>query len=284
MHCSFTLCVLFPTAFEGSIDNAVVSPTGLTLGQGVYGRVLEVKYKTKTYAAKKYLCSTHTLSPVIGMIKIRHPNILPYYGIGKLSTDGSAVLVMRRIQINLTSFLQKEITLQRKVEILNDVANGLQVLHSQTPAVFHRNLTANNVFLDINGRARIGDFANASIVASPILSATDYMSPEALKGEEYNDKTDTFSFGHLSIHVITQHRPILALQGSEHKVGGRVLLCNELARRKPYLDEMMSKLEHGVNNPLYQLTVSCLQDKPSKRPSSCDIVEIFSNSELLYTS
>ena len=85
---------------------------------------LEVKYKTKTYAAKKYLCSTHTLSPVIGMIKIRHPNILPYYGIGKLSTDGSAVLVMRRIQINLTSFLQKEITLQRKVEILNDVANG----------------------------------------------------------------------------------------------------------------------------------------------------------------
>ncbi|CAI8012755.1 Probable serine/threonine-protein kinase drkB, partial [Geodia barretti] len=234
----------FTNPFDGNIQNAVVHPTGLTLGQGEYGKVLEVRYKTKTYAAKKYhLYPTHSssLTPVMRMIKMRHPNILPYYGMCKLATDGSKVLVMRRIQINLTISLQRSMKLPKKVEVLNDVANGLHFLHNQTPAIIHRNLTANNVLLDVNGMARISDFADSSIVASLIHGTEDYMSPEALEGKEHNDRMDTFAFGHLSVYVIIQHRPV-HLECSEHEVGGKVILRTEVERRKYHLDEMKSKL------------------------------------------
>ena len=76
-----------------------------------------------------------------------------------VSTDKSTVMVMERMDKNLDSFLRK--SLARKIAVLNDVAKGMYHLHSQSPAIIHRDLTAGNILLDSNGTAKVSDFGNS---------------------------------------------------------------------------------------------------------------------------
>jgi serine/threonine protein kinase len=282
------------------LPNTNVNPTGHILGQGAYGDVLEVEYKGKIYAAKKYrTVKVHSLlggslHPLLGgslhsllgafarehdiMTRIRHPNLVPYYGICKLAGDRSTVIIMERLEMNLGTFLGVNMQFERKVQILNDVVQGLHHLHSQRPAIIHRDLTASNVLLNANGTAKISDFGNSRMVdwATPELLTSDpgtldYMPPEALEGGEYNDKLDIFSFGHLSIHVIIQCRPHPLLRNTRREAG-RLIPQTEVERRQRYLDEVKSKLIGGESHPLYSLIISCLEDELSQRPSAADIL------------
>ena len=182
------------------LPNIVVTPTGNRLGFGSYGDVEEVEYKGKKYAAKKYRYgNAGTLKPFgreIGILmEIKHKNVVSYFGLCSLGRGGPTVLVMEKLDTNLSTFLeQKSILLSRKFSLLHDVACGLTHLHTHDPAIIHRDLTATNVLLDSKGIAKIADFGNSRMVdlkATPDLMTSnpgtlDYMPPEALEGNMYN--------------------------------------------------------------------------------------------------
>ena len=223
--------------------------------------------------------------------RIQHPNVVPYYGVCKLSTDKSTVIVMERMDKNLDSFLKESpnISLETKIAVLNDVAKGMHHMHSQLPAILHRDLTAGNVLLNSSGTAKVSDFGKSCMIdlgATPEIftsnpGTVDYMSPEALEGGSYDTKLDVFSFGHLSIHVIIRHRPHKLLRHT-YKVAGKLIPRSEVERRRKYLEEMSSILG-GVNeHPLYDLTIRCLNDDPDARPSFAEILQRSPFSELNY--
>ena len=271
------------------LPNCTVNPTGVHLGHGSYGDVVEVEYKRKKYAAKKYRhANIENLMHVFGreheiLSRIRHPNIVPYYGIGKLATDNTTVIVMERMATNLSAFLEDKrnvnLTLQRKFQLLLHIVQGLNHLHTQKPAIIHRDLTATNVLVDTGGVAKIGDFGNSRTIdmcATPeLLTSTpgtlDYMPQEALGGGEYNNKLDIFSFGHLSIFVLIQHRPH-PLQLSTYTKHGELKARTEVERRVVYLDEVKTKLADGEQHELYSIIIGCLRNEPHKRPSCADIL------------
>ena len=266
-----------------------VVPTGVYLGQGSYGDVLEVEYKGKKYAAKKYrYVRSEYLIPVFGrehdiISSKRHRNIVPYYGVCKLATDGATVIVMERMEMNLSAYLEDQrnvnISITRKIQILYDVACGLNYLHTQRPAVIHRDLTATNVLLNSKGVAKIADFGNSCTIdlrdTPELLTSNpgtlDYMPPEALEGGHYNDRLDIFSFGHLSIYVMIQKRPHPLLRPSYRK-HGRLMARTEVERRTLYLDEVKTKLPGGEQHEMYSLIIRCLRDEADCRPSCADIL------------
>ena len=260
----------------------VVQATGIHLGNGAYCEVVEVKYKRTLLAAKKYRSEVaKTLSREHEILsRIRHPNIVTCYGVCVLAPDNVTVLVMEKMRMNLSTFLEQEanVSLEQKSQILVGVACGLHHLHTQTPVIIHRDLTATNVLLDSKGCAKISNFGNAAIIGNDmpqLLSSApgtlDYMPPEALEGNEYDEKLDIFSFGHLSIHVLIQHRPHPLLRATV-RVSGKFTSRTEVERRKEYLDDVKSKLDTGDQHPLYLLIISCLQDEPSQRLSCKDIL------------
>ena len=261
----------------------VVNPTGLILGSGTYGDVLEVEYKGILYAAKKYRIShfndiarEHEI-----LTRIRHVNIVSYCGICKLSTDKSTVIIMERMKFNLSCFLHEHelYPLHKKVRLLFDTAAGLNHLHSRRPAIIHRDLSANNVLLDSNGVAKISDFGNSRIVdfsQTPEIFTSnpgtlDYMPPEALEGGSYTDKLDTFSYGHLAIHIILQRRPHPILRPT-YRANGRLFPRTEVERRSIYIDAVKKLLPEANKLPLLDNILKCLKDDPEERPSSCDIL------------
>ena len=266
-----------------------VNLTDVFLGQGSYGDVLEVEYQGKKYAAKKYRQGKiDTLMKVFGreheiLSRIRHPNIVPYYGICKLATDNTTVIVMERMVTNLSAFLEDQrnvnLTLQRKFQLLLHTTQGLNHLHTQKYPIIHRDLTATNVLLDSREVAKIGDFGNSCMinvcVTPEILTSTpgtlDYMPPEALEGGRYDNKVDNFSLGHLSIYVLIQRRPHPLLRHT-YREHGRLIARTEVERRAEYLDEVKAKLPGGEQHELYPIITGCLQDEAHKRPSCADIL------------
>ena len=282
------------------LPNCKVYPTKNHLGYGTYGEVLEVEYKGKKYAAKKYRHAEQTkLFRAFGreheiLAAIRHPNIVPYFGICQLDGDGSSVIVMEKLEMNLATYLENHdnlnMPLVRKFQVLSHISQGLHHLHCQRPAIIHRDLTATNVLLDSRGVAKIGDFGNSRMVdltATPEIMTSnpgtlDYMPPEALECGVYNQKLDVFSFGHLAIYTIIQHRPHPLLRPT-YKKYGKLIPRTEVERRQEYIDEVATRLENK-RHPFLPVLVRCLQDEPDHRPSGPDILGVLGTYATIHNS
>ena len=132
------------------------------LGIGAYGSVEEVEIKGTIHAGKKFRHDLLTIlqeekfgemftKEYICIRQLRHKHIVQYRGICSLPESKLPVLVMERLDTSLHDYLlnpdNANLDLAAKVSILRGIAKGLVYLHKQTPAIFHRDLTAKNVVL-----------------------------------------------------------------------------------------------------------------------------------------
>ena len=153
------------------------------------------------------------------MSDLRHPHLVQFLGVCFLPNSSLPVLVMERLLTSLDELLERnrnpDIPLSLKMSILADVAKGLVYLHSRSPPVIHRDLSAKNVLLNSAMVAKISDLGNSRIVdfqpgqlartLSRIPGTMVYMPPEAFEAtSKYGPSLDSFSFGHLSLFTITQ--------------------------------------------------------------------------------
>ena len=191
-------------------------PTGTVLGSGTYGSVIELISAKETVAGKVFrMSSTVQLQAIadrvcgelIMMAQLHHPNIIQCRGVSLLVDQPLPVLLMERLMSSLHAYLlhpdNSNLPVERKMVILLDTANGLDFLHSHTPAIIHRDLTAKNVLLDSELRAKIADFGNSRIMdldpdCSPetmtsLPGTLEYMPPEAMGGSgTYDPSLDVF--------------------------------------------------------------------------------------------
>ena len=151
------------------------------------------------------------------MSDLRHPNITQFMGVCFLPNCQLPVLLMERLDGNLDNLLETvpNIPLALKRSMLEDVAKGLLYLHLHNPQIVHRDLTAKNVLLTSSFVARITDFGNSRIIdlqpgqlaktLSRLPGTLVYMPPEANSGSSrYGPSLDIFSFGHLTLFILTQ--------------------------------------------------------------------------------
>ena len=184
-------------------------------------------------------------------------------------------VVMEYLPMTLTQCLEKYSHLPAHMEcsILLDVVSGLEYLHEQSPPIMHRDLTPNNVLLTSHMQAKISDLGQSKIVdISPVKKNTTvpgnvcYMPPEALvSSPEYSTKIDVFSFGVLVLHVVTHQWPFR--KKSLDPKTNKVMSQTEVEMRKEHIDKM------GMETPLKQLFIMCLDDNPAKRPNATMLVE-----------
>ena len=207
-----------------------VRPTGRELGRGAYGSVEEVEIPGAVCAAKKIhteflnIGSREDIGRIVSkfasecriMSTLRHPHIVQFLGVCYLPEERLPSLVMERLDTNLHDLLETtpNLPLTVKNSILLDTARGLLYLHSQSPPIIHRDLTARNVLLNSAMVAKIADLGVARIInlqPNQLTTMTQgpgnivYMPPEAM-GEhtQYNRSLDIFSFGNVALFALTQ--------------------------------------------------------------------------------
>ena len=259
------------------------------LGHGSYATVLEVEYMGLKCAGKRI----HELLQRQGdtaytlrrfeeecrlLSQIRHPNIVQFLGVYFQQGKQVPILVMEFLPTNLTSCIEKYGILPNEISysILYDVALGLCYLHSQTPAIIHRDLSANNVLLTSNMTAKISDLGVARILDLTPLQVSRmtqnpgtaaYMPPEVMVANpKYDTNIDVFSYGILMIHVLSGRWPE-PQEGQIRTESSRMIPVSEAERRGIFLQDI------GNDHPLVDLIKLCIKNDSKCRPDIREIVQ-----------
>ena len=279
---------------ELTIDpSSVVETNDETLGRGSFGEVVVVKVNGSRCACKKLhdvlVGSTTQENSVVQrfvdecerLSKLHHPHIVQFLGV-HFGHSPNPSLIMELLPTNLGDFLDeyKDVPSSVKHSILYDVSLGLLYLHSYTPVpIIHRDLTVNNILLTHSLKAKITDLGVARTLnitytqrQSPMMTICpgnpSSMPPEALGDYPvYDTKLDVFSFGHIVVHVAIQEWPMPLDAEYIDPNTMEVFHRTEIERREDHISKM------GGDNPLQELAVSCLQNDPSLRPTTQQLVE-----------
>ena len=183
------------------------------------GRDVAIKILTNvTLSDKERLVRFEQEARATGMLN--HPNLLTIYDVG--NSDGSPYLVSELLQgETLRERLNRgPVPARKTVEIALGVAHGLGAAHEK--GIVHRDLKPENIFLTKEGRVKILDFGIAKLSAKGlgdgpmftpaatepgmVLGTVGYMSPEQVRGEAVDPRTDIFALGTILFEMLSGHR------------------------------------------------------------------------------
>lgn len=213
---------------------------------------------------------------------LNHPNILAIFDVG--TQDGSPYLVSELLEgQSLRQHMQGGALPQRKaVEYGMQIARGLAAAHEK--GVVHRDLKPDNIFVLNDGRIKILDFGLAKLQqgdmfasGTPDLQTVDhpqsnttpgqvvgtvgYMSPEQVRGQATDHRTDIFAFGAILYEMLSGKRAF--------KRDSSVETMNAILKEEPpELEEITPNLSPGLD----RVVRHCLEKNPAQRfQSASDI-------------
>ena len=287
----------FPKALRDCvIDNIRI---GKQIGRGANGRILEAKWEGIVVAVKEIHSifmnevsdrefqsfKRSFLRECEQSSRLRHPNIVRFFGI--YHSPGARVpsLVMERLHCSLTSLLEDNpvVPIGTKLSIIKDVALGLRYLHTRNPPIIHRDLSSNNVLLSKGMEGKIGDLGTARLVdprrqsrMTQAPGTAHFMPPEALAEDvtniRYGKELDVFSFGCVILHTLSHQWPTPSQAVIVNPDTGLVTGRTEVERRSQYFE----RTDRSKSDVLIPLIESCLSNLPKNRPSIvrvCDQLE-----------
>ena len=286
----------FPTALRDCvIDNIRI---GKQIGRGANGRILEAKWEGIVVAVKEIhpifmnevsdrefqSFKRSFLRECEQSSRLRHPNIVRFFGIYHPPGARVPSLVMERLHCSLTSLLEDNpvVPIGTKLSIIKDVALGLRYLHTRNSPIIHRDLSSNNVLLSKGMEGKIGDLGTARLVDPKRQSrmtqapgTVDFMPPEALENVtniRYGKELDVFSFGCVMLHTLSHQWPTPSQAVIVNPDTGLVTGRTEVERRSQYFE----RIDRSRSDVLIPLIESCLSNLPKNRPSIvrvCDQLE-----------
>jgi hypothetical protein len=211
---------------------------------------------------------------------LNHPNILAIFDVG--TQDGAPYLVSELLEgESLRQHMQGAPLSPRKaVDYGMQIARGLAAAHEK--GVVHRDLKPDNLFVLNDGRIKILDFGLAKLhqeepfgSAKPDVQTLDhphttpgqvvgtvgYMSPEQVRGQATDHRTDIFAFGAILYEMLSGQRAF-------HR-DSSVETMNAILKEEPKeLEEVAANLTPGLDHVVRH----CLEKNPAQRfQSASDI-------------
>jgi eukaryotic-like serine/threonine-protein kinase len=200
---------------------------------------------------------------------LSHPNILAIHDFGSDNEVSFAVMELLEGRTLREYMNDSALPWSNAIEIALPIAEGLSAAHSK--GVIHRDLKPENVFLTNDGQIKILDFGLAQWKRAPsdselstaqteseltqagvVMGTIPYMSPEQLRGDSVDSRTDIFSFGSMLHEMLS---------------GKRTFLCRTQAETiEAILNENPATLANtGIPIELNQTVDHCLQKNPDQR-------------------
>jgi serine/threonine protein kinase/tetratricopeptide (TPR) repeat protein len=180
-------------------------------------RQVALKFIPVHLASDKTL-KTRFISEARAAAKLNHPNIITIHEVSEY--DGRPFFAMEYVEGKpLTEIIGAEgLPSDNAVDIILQICEGLKAAHKA--GIIHRDIKPANIIIDESGRCRILDFGLAAVQSEERLTKTgtllgtvEYMSPEQVRGEKVDYRSDIFSLGILFFELLTGELPFKSDHG-----------------------------------------------------------------------
>ncbi len=246
------------------------------LGRQVALKTLPLRYTLQPDRLQRFKREAQTVSA------LNHPNILTVYDIGQVtSPTGELHFIATELLegTELRALLPPQalgiLPLRTALDYARQIAAGLTAAHEK--GIVHRDLKPENLFVTNDGRVKILDFGLAKLKpmkfcaadeaqrsgpnledrltgAGMIMGTVGYMSPEQVRGEELDQRSDLFSFGLILYEMLTGKRAFQHASMAE-------TMAAILKEEPPDLCESNERI-----SPQLEIIVRhCLEKKPELR-------------------
>jgi serine/threonine protein kinase/Tol biopolymer transport system component len=202
---------------------------------------------------------------------LNHPNILAVYDFG--SQNGIHYMVSELLEGQpLRQRLEEGVLPPRKtIDYALQIARGLAAAHGK--GIVHRDLKPDNLFITKDGRVKILDFGLAKLAATEpfhdgptvgptagvttpgmVLGTVGYMSPEQVRGQKADARSDIFALGAVLYEMLSGQRAFKRDSGPE-------TLTAILKEDPPEI----TAAQGGVPPGLERIVRRCLEKSPHER-------------------
>jgi eukaryotic-like serine/threonine-protein kinase len=202
---------------------------------------------------------------------LNHPNLLAVYDVGEALGMPFVVTELLDGETLRETLSGSPLPLDACLDYARQIAAGLAAAHAK--GIVHRDLKPENLFLTRDDRIKILDFGLAKQVAPQpedptltrtgfILGTPGYTSPEQLRGEPADPRSDVFAFGAVLYEMLTCRRAFTGPTPVER-------LGATLMTEPPDLAELRPE----IPAPFARLVLRCLAKAPAARFSSASEVQ-----------
>ena len=239
------------------------------IGNGGMGEVYKVRHTiSQRSEAMKVLLSGAARRPEVTdrfvreirvLANLNHPNIAALHT--AFHHEDQLIMVMEYVEgKNLSERLNAGLALRDSVGYLRQVLSALAYAHSQ--GVIHRDIKPSNVMINTCEQVKLLDFGLA-LMSTPdprltssgsLLGSVHYISPEQIRGETMDARSDLYSVGVTLFEVITGRLPIQGLSFSE--------IINGHLQVMPVSPSVINP---SVPEQLSAITLKALAKQPSER-------------------
>ncbi|PPQ73594.1 hypothetical protein CVT26_010492 [Gymnopilus dilepis] len=206
------------------LEDREIPPEKLTklekIGSGGFKDVYIGKFKNRKIAISEF---RGQLSPMdIKELKLlgafNHPNIVRFLGVSiPENTKETPVMIISELCSNgdLFDYIRNTHapSLYKVLNMMLDIARGLEYLHSHKPSIIHRDCKSSNILITAKGTAKIADFGLAKVKQSTrsmvrsLVGTVNWQAPELWTAHpKYNHKVDVFSCAMVYWEMLQWHQ------------------------------------------------------------------------------
>ncbi|KAA3481405.1 MDIS1-interacting receptor like kinase 2-like [Gossypium australe] len=284
--------------FNGRIlhDNIIESTEDFSsdycIGSGGYGSVYKAALPTgQVVAVKKLHQSEDNIlinnlkafeSEILALLEIRHRNIVKMYGF--CSHPKHFFLVYEHVERGSLRMVlsnneqSKELDWKKRLNVVKGLANALSYMHhGHSHPIVHRDISSNNVLLDLDYEVRVSDFGTARILKpdssnwTSLAGTYGYIAPELAYTMRVDEKCDIYSFGVLTTEVFMGRHPgdlisyFSSLESASSSMSNdrQVLLKDTIDQR---LAPPVGQSARDVVSTM-KIALACLNGNPQLRPT-----------------
>ncbi|KAL4386068.1 hypothetical protein GQ457_09G026120 [Hibiscus cannabinus] len=228
-------------------------------------------------------------SEIVALLEIRHRNIVQMYGycahpkhsflVYELVERGSLRMVLSNNEE------AKELDWTKRINVVKGLANALSYMHhGHSKPIVHRDISSNNVLLDSDYEARVSDFGTARILKpdssnwTSLAGTYGYIAPELAYTMRVDEKCDVYSFGVLTIEIVTGKHPGDLLSNLSSSTPASVSNDQQVLL-KDVIDQRLSAPVSRVAKDVVSTTkvaFACLNGNPQLRPTMQQVAQALS--------